>query len=525
MQRIVIIGGGFAGAKCAKTLRGLLPVGEWEIVVFSTENHMVFFPLLAEVASAAVSPTDMAAPLRQLLKGVHCRTEEVLDIDLANSVIKYEGSRSIHEQMKYDHIVIASGNTNNLDVIPGMANYAFTLKSVGDALKIQAHIIGQLERAELETNAEQKKKLLTFAVVGGGFSGVELAGELNDFLRTSSRFYASFNEKDIEVYLIHSHDHILPEVGPSLRKFALDKMTKRGVLFYLNSSAAQCSEDGIELKDGRWIKAGTVVCTIGTKALPFIERLKVPKNKNKIAVNADMSIDGLGNAWAIGDCAAVTNAVDGKLSPTTAQFAERQGVQAAKNIYRRFRGEKTLPFSHQSQGTLCSIGGKSAVADTFGIHISGFFAWVVWRGVYLIKLPSWWQRLKIAIAWAMELFITPSLTYVPQDTANAIAFTNVCAGEYIFQAGDRASEFYMIEVGEVEVLEPNDGGENVIRVLGPGEFFGESSLLERREHRHTCRARSDSKIIVMGKNIFGEMSERYKPFKESLARAISGRNS
>jgi len=521
--RIIIIGGGFAGVKCARVLRQHLRESEYDIVVFSRENHMVFHPLLAEVAAAAMNPKDMAAPLRELLKNVHCRTEDVTAIDLPNNQIVYEGSESDTKTMHYDQLVIASGNTTNLAFIPGMADHALPLKGVADALTIQDHVIGQLERAEVAETAEKRKWCLSFVIVGGGFSGVELAGELNDFVKTSSRFYSNFKKEDVSVILVHSHEQILPEVGPNLREFARERMERNGVKFILKASASICTPDGVGLKDGTFLKAGTVICTIGSRALPMIESLDLAKEKGRLVVNPDMSLPGFTNAWAIGDCAAVTNANDGKLSPTTGQFAERQGAQAAKNIVARLTGQPTKPFSHQSLGTLCSIGGKSAVAEMFNFRISGFPAWFVWRGVYLTKLPSLGQKIKVAVGWAFDLLFPPQLTSVRVDSTKRIGNAHYAAGDMVFVAGDPATDFYVVEQGEVEILNRTNGTEVVIAILGNGDFFGESSLMARAAHTHGCRARTDCEIMVMGKNVFSQISENLLPFRDALASSVKRR--
>ena len=522
-SRIIILGGGFAGVKCAATLRKYLPESEYEIIVFSRENHMVFYPLLAEVAAASVNPKDMAASLRQLLKNTRCRTEEVIDIDLPNSQIVYEGTDSDKRTMHYDQLVIACGNTTNLAFIPGMADHALPLKSVADALTIQAHVIGQLEKAEVAETSEEKKWCLSFVIVGGGFSGVEIAGALNDFVKSSSRFYSNFTKEDVTVTLVHSHNQILPEVGPKLREFARQRMEEHGVRFCLNSSASACTPEGVGLKDGAFLKAGTVICTIGSRALPMIERLELSKEKGRLVVNPDMSLPGYSNAWAVGDCAAVVNAHDGQFSPTTGQFGERQGAQVAKNIVARLNGEQTKPFSHQSLGTLCSIGGKNAVAEMFDFRIAGFPAWFIWRGVYLIKLPSLVQKVKVAVDWAFDLFFPPQLTSVHIDSTKRIGSAHYATGNMIFKAGDAATEFYVVEEGEVEILKQTNGKEVVIAILGTGDFFGENSLMTHKAHSNSCRARTDCEVMVMGKNVFNQISENLAPFKEALARAVKRR--
>jgi NADH dehydrogenase len=524
--RIVILGGGFAGVKCAKTLQDRLPRSDYEIVLFSLENHMVFHPLLAEVATAGVNPKDMAAPLRELLRKVQTRTEEVTGLDLANSQIEYQSDHGDPTFMKYNQLVVSSGNTSNLAFIPGMADHAFPLKTIADALALQAHVIGCMEKAEICDVPERKRWYLSFVIVGGGFSGVELAGELNELVRRASRFYSNFSAADVSVTLVHSHDQILPEVSSNLRIFAQKMMEKHGVKFLLNSHAKFCTPEGIGLADGSSLKAGTVVCTIGSRALPMIDRLDVPKDKSRLVVEKDMSIPGYKNAWAIGDCAAVMNAEDGQLSPTTGQFAERQGAQVAANIVARLHGQETKPFSHHSLGTLCSIGGRNAVAEMIGgIKISGLLAWFAWRGIYLLKLPSFAQKVKVGANWAFDLLFPPALTSVRTETGQRVGNAHYQIGDIIYKPGDPANEFYVIESGEVEVLGQSNGKDEIIAVLGQGDFFGEGSLLEKRARKHLCRARTNTELLVLGKHVFDQFSTAFVPFRKALADAMNQRTS
>ena len=219
-SRIIIIGGGFAGAQCAGILHKRLPKDQAEIVLFSRENNMVFYPLLAEVAGAVISPDAVTAPLRQMLPGIRCRTEEVRQIDLATSEVEYEGVDGRLGRMAFDHAVLACGTAVNLAMVPGMADHAFPLKSVGDAMALRFHVMEQLEKAEVCADPERRRWYLSFIVVGGGFTGVEAVGEINDLIRASARFYGNFTAKDTTVTLVHSREQILPEVSPTLREFA-----------------------------------------------------------------------------------------------------------------------------------------------------------------------------------------------------------------------------------------------------------------------------------------------------------------
>lgn len=522
---IVILGGGFAGVKCAKTLRKLLPKEQYRIVVFNRENHMVFHPLLAEVASAAVQTKHVAAPLRQLLRGVKCRTEEVINIDLEKCFVEYEAYDRTRKKMHYDHLVIACGNRANFGIVPGMDEQAFSLKNVGDALKLQAQVIDMMEKAEVCDDPKRRDWYLSFTVIGGGFSGVEVAGEINDLVRSSSKFFETLTGDMITVNLVHSQEQILPEVNPSLRDFARRKMEKKGVKFYLGMKATQASKEGVTLDTGAFIPSGTIVCTIGTTPHPLVARLACEQVRGRIAATKDMNIPGFRNAWAIGDCAAVPNEATGELSPPTAQFAERQGVQVAHNIVSAIQGRPTKPFSHISQGSLCAIGGHNAVAEIKGLHVSGFLAWFMWRAIYLFKLPSLAQKMKVGIEWACDLVFPRDLAYVKTDTSRAVSRAFYAAGDYIFKQGDPATEFFVIEMGDVEVLAYNvdSGQEELVAVLGPGDFFGEAALVTSRTRNASVRARSNVLVVTMGRNLFTEMSANLAPLRDAIAKAVRRR--
>lgn len=518
------MGGGFSGVKCARALRKQLAVDEYNIVLFNRENHMVFHPLLAEVASAAVQPKDVGAPLRQLLDHVQCRTEDVLSIYLDNNQIEYEAHDGKRRQMQYDQLVIACGNGANLALVPGMDEHAFGLKTIGDALALQAHVMQRLEKAEVCDNDERRRWYLSFIVVGGGFSGVEVAGEVNDLLRKSLKFFHNIKAEDINVTMIHSRDQILPEVNESLRIRARKQMEKSGVNIRLNSHAARATPDGIALRDGTLLHGGTVICTIGTIVLPLVDRLTVPKKHGRIAVEADMRVPGYANAWAIGDCAATVNALDGSLCPTVAQFAERQGVQVANNIVRAIKGRPTEPFSFKMQGQLCSIGGRNAIAEISGLHISGFLGWFLWRGIYLMKLPSISQKIKVGLEWSFDLIFPRTLAHLRADPTKRVSRAFYTAGDYIFEQGDAAVDFFMIEDGEVEILKKRaDETFDVIAVLGIGDFFGEAALLDNRPRNATVRARTDVQVVVLGRGVFTQISLALAPLRDAVAKAVKRR--
>lgn len=521
VTRIVIVGGGFAGVKCAKTLCKQLSPDQCEIIHFDRENSMVYYPLLAEVAGATIGPDSVATPLRQLLPTVRCRTEEVRRIDLSASEVEYEGYDGRLRRMGFDHAVIACGSAVNLTLVPGMADHAFPLKSVGDAMALRFHVMEQLEKAEVCDDPERRRWYLSFVIVGGGFSGVEVAGELNDLVRASLRFYRNFTAGDVTVTLVHSREQILPEVSPGLRDFARIKMEEAGIRMILKSRIVVATPDGVGLEDGRMITAATIVCTIGTTATQLVQWLDAPKEKGRLVTDPDMRLKGTPNVWAVGDCAVILNAYDGHPAPTTGQFAERQGRQVADNIVRVLRSRPTRPFSYKPMGVLCGIGERKAVAEILGVHLSGFPAWWLWRTVYLLKSPSWSRRVKLAFDWTWELLFPRDLGHARTNQTDRITKAHYRPGDDIFLEGSPGTHFYVIDRGEVEILRHDEKGQpnQIVDVLGPGEFFGEVALLDNQPRRVSARARTAVDALVMGKDVFSRISGSLTPFRLLLAQA------
>jgi NADH:ubiquinone reductase (H+-translocating) len=524
-MKVIVVGGGFAAVQFAKTLRKKLGASECEILLFSRENHMVFHPLLADVAGASINPDAAATPLRQMLPGVACRTERVQRIDLASSQIEFDDGTGTLSRLPYDHLVIACGADSNLGIIPGMTEHAFAFKVMHDATDLRQHIVRQMEQAEVSRDPDLRRWHLSFIVVGAGFSGVELAGEINELVRSSTRFYRNFRKQDVVVTLVHSQDHILPEVARTLGEFARKKMEKSGITILLDTRAVAATHQGIELSNGQMLEGATVVCTIGTTISPLVQQLDVPKERGRIRTTPEMRIEGQTNAWAIGDCAFIINASDNQPSATTGQFAERQGRQAALNLVRTVKGEPTQPFRFKALGQLCSIGGYQAVAEMFGMRISGFLAWFLWRGVYLVKLPTWSRRIKVGVDWAWDVLFPRDLSFLNTDSGQSLTLAYYRPGDFIHRQGELARVLSVIEEGEVEMLQSTEDNPEakVIAVLAKGDFFGEAVLTAGRYETST-RARTVVRVRQIGSTLFSEVSSAFSPFRDVLSKAIIRRS-
>ncbi|HVV02285.1 MAG TPA: FAD-dependent oxidoreductase [Verrucomicrobiae bacterium] len=524
-KRIVIVGGGFGGVKCAETLRKGLAHDGAEIVLFNDQNHLVFSPLLAEVVGSSLNPIDVIVPLRQLLPYVYCRTEGVRDVDVEKRQIEFAAESGEIGRFDYDHLVFACGNVTDLNVVPGMADHAFPLKTVADAAELRSHVMEQMEKAEVASSRERRLWHLTFVIVGGGFSGAETAGEINDLVRSSACYFRNWKAEDVTVLLIHSREQILPELSPGLREFAHKKMAEAGVKIILNERVTLATPDGVGLRSGGFVKGATIVCTVGNSSAPVLSRLPLPQEKGRIVTDPDMRVRGQSNIWAIGDCALIINQFNNQVSPTTGQFAERQGRQCALNILRALKNKPTRPFRFHQLGELCAIGGHAAVADLLGMQLSGFIAWFIWRGIYLFKLPTWARRFQVGFDWAWLVFFPRDLAHIRTRPTERISHAHYRAGDIIVEKGDPSTNFYVIEKGEVEVTRATDKdpkGE-VIAVLGAGSFFGEKALMSNEPRVANVRARTDVDVVVMGKNVFTRISGALAPLRDALSQTLNRR--
>jgi NADH dehydrogenase len=413
-RNIVIVGGGFAGTTLAQDLEKKLRQ-PWRIVLASDESYTTFNPMLAEVVGASVFPEQVIAPVRQMLRHTEFVMGRVTDVDTARSVVQADTLAGMRE-IPYEHLVLAFGVQANLDLVPGMHEHALPLKLVGDALFIRNRVLQCLAQVELEQDALVRRRLGHFVVVGGGFSGVEVAGELADYLRSACRFYPHLRQEELSVTILQDTQGLLPELPAELGQAAAASMRKRGIDVRLGARAARVDAGGVTLDSGELIAAETVICTIGTKPNPLAERLAThigqPLQRGRLLPTTDMSLPGQPAIWALGDCALVQNAEDGHPSPPTAQFAVAQAHQLAANIERRVQGQPTQPFSYRNKGMMTTVGHMKGVARAYHIDVKGFPAWLLWRGYYLTRMPTFGRKLRIFVEWAWSMFFPVDITHL-----------------------------------------------------------------------------------------------------------------
>jgi NADH dehydrogenase len=411
-DRVYILGGGFGGLYAALELeRRLGENSDVEITLVNRDNFFLFTPMLHEVAASDLELTTIVNPVRKLLKKVQLFAGEVEDIDLRNNELTLcHGFERHTHRVRYDQLILALGSIANFHNLPGLAERAVSMKCLGDAVALRNRLIAHLEEADTDCAHGDHEPLLTFVVAGGGFAGVETIAAMNDLLRQALPLYRNLNERALRLVLVHPGPVILPELGEELGKYTQKKLEKRGVEIILNARVAAVSDGSITLSNGTRIRSATIIWTAGTTPNPLLEALPCLKDRGRVAVNDYLQVPKFPNVWAVGDSAAVVDRYTGRPCPPTAQHALRQGRVAAYNVAAAIRGRPPKKFSFRTLGQMAAIGQRVGVADVLGFKFSGFFAWWLWRTVYLTKLPGWDRKVRVALQWTLDLLFSKDVT-------------------------------------------------------------------------------------------------------------------
>jgi NADH dehydrogenase len=412
-RRVVILGGGFGGVSAARRFEQLLPWTPWlDVTLVSQRNHLLFTPMLAEVAAGSVEAGNVGVPLRAACPRTRFRRAEVLGVDPGRKVVHLRRGDAL-EALPYDQLVLALGAVPNFRDLPGVAGNALTLATLEDARRLRDHVLGRLEQADHETDPAERRRWLTFVVAGGGFAGTEAVASLFDLVHAVLRYFPNVRASEPRFLLVHSRERILPELGDRLAGYASGKLVARGIELRLGVTVAGADRDGVELSDGERVAARTLVWAAGTRPSPVPLAGAGPgpggavgwrTPPGAVPVDRALRVPGRDGVWAVGDCARVPDASRrGATCPPTAQHAVRQGRAVADNVVAALTGAAPEPFRFRSRGFLVPLGRQSAAAELRGMRFSGLPAWLLWRGVYLWKLPGPQKRLRVLLDWTVEL--------------------------------------------------------------------------------------------------------------------------
>ncbi len=418
-KKIVILGGGFAGVECARRLEkefGNNP--EIELVMVSEDNFLLFTPMLPQVASGMIETRHIVLPIRTICKKTKFYESRIKNIDPYGKIVTLWGTgdkRSI--SLHYDFLVVALGSETNFFGMADVEKNAYTMKTLNDAVMLRNRVIDMLEQAENETNPILRKSFLNFVVVGGGFAGIETAGELMDLLLDARKYYPTIHKDDIKVIVLEALGMILPGFNTKLANFAKDKMVERGIDIRLKTAVTSFDgnevttksldenlKDSIDTSEINSIITKTLIWTAGVTPVNTIKRSMFKTEKGKVLVNDFLEVADFPGVFAIGDCALHIDPQTQRPLPPTAQIAEAQAKIAVKNLISLIKNSTKEKFVYHSKGQMAIIGKRSGIATFLGMNISGFWAWLIWRNVYLSKITTFDKKTRVFLDWVIDLF-------------------------------------------------------------------------------------------------------------------------
>ncbi|MDF0682368.1 MAG: NAD(P)/FAD-dependent oxidoreductase [Candidatus Nitrosocosmicus sp.] len=433
-KHIVILGGGFSGIGVLKNLQNKFAHNnDVQITLISKNNFLLFTPMLPEIVSGSIETRHIVTPLRSFCNKASFYEAEVKSIDLDNKEITMthtigrefqrfntEEKEGHDHKLRYDYLVIAMGNENNFFGNEKIRENVFTLKTITDAILLRNHLIKVLEQASIEQDDKGlRKSLLTFVVVGGGFSGVETVGAVNDYIRESVKlYYPNIYMSDVRVVLISATNNLLEQIDEDLGRYALEKLKVNGVEFIMDTLVKDVTEDKAVLSNNIVLPCYTLIWTAGVTPNKLITDLNCKHDKNhRIITSNHLEVSGYENSvYSLGDCASIVNPHTGKLYPPTAQNAIRQSYVVSKNIISSIKGkpekDKQL-FDYKSKGMMAQIGKRTGVAIFFGkIKLHGILAWWLWRMYYLINLPTTKKKIKVIGDWTFDFIFKPDVSQI-----------------------------------------------------------------------------------------------------------------
>ena len=517
--RVVILGGGYGGVYTALGLQKAARRGEIDLSLVSRDNFFLFQPMLAEVVSGSIEPPHIVNPIRRLCPytNFHQAEIEAVDLDGRNVIIFYADSPD-YRYIPYDHLVIAVGSGTDLSAFPGLSEHAFPFRTLGDALFLRNHLIRVLEMAEVEEDPAQKSELLTFVVAGGGYTGVEVAAEINDFVREAARSYRRVDVTDIRVMLLQGADRILPELSSELAEFSRRLLERRGIEVRLNVRLRSGTAQSATLDDGTTVPTRTLVAAIGAAPNRLLDKLPCPRDRRgRVEVDDTLAIPGSAGLWAVGDCAAVRDTRRGGSLPPTAQYALREAEHVARNILATIKGRRVCPFKHRNLGVFVPLGRFSAAAEVMGLKVSGILAWWLYRSYYLYQLPRLDRKVKVLIDWNLALVFRRDIVQQDITRSEGTSRAHYDQGQIIFRQGDLGRSFYIILGGRVQVFRQQGDREVEVATLGPGEFVGEMALLRGVRRTASVRALTAVDMLTMSAADFTALVGSSTHFGELLS--------
>jgi NADH dehydrogenase len=407
--RILVVGGGYVGMYTALRLQKKLRGKEAQITVVDPQPHMTYQPFLPEAAAGSIEPRHVVVPLRRVLKKCTVLTGRVDKVEHATKRAWVSNSDGSTNVLSYDIIVMSPGSIARTLPIPGLPEQGIAFKTVGEAIYLRNHVLSRMDAASVTQDAERRKRMLTFLVVGGGYAGIEALAELEDMSRFATRYYRGVSPEDMRWVLVEASNRVMPEVSPKMGVYTIERLTERGIQVYLETRVDTMVGGQVTLSDGTEFATDTIVWTAGVKANPMLANTDLPLDeRGRLRCTAQLQVVGVAGAFSGGDCAAVPDLtkIDDEPNATcspSAQHAVRQAKVLADNVVAAVRGKEAADYKHKYAGSVASLGLYRGVADVYGVKLKGLPAWGMHRAYHLSRMPTTNRKALILVGWIMAL--------------------------------------------------------------------------------------------------------------------------
>jgi len=518
-KRVVILGGGHAGFRAARRMLDLRkPSDNFEIVVVAAETAEVYHGLMPQIVGGKVQARNLLVPLRNFLPGIVFYNYEVERIDLENRKVFLDPAEERERiEISWDYLLIALGSVTDLSRFPGLQEHGLQTKTIGDVYHLHDHLLEMLERASVEKNPVERRRLLTFLVAGAGYAGVEIGAEANNLLRAALRFYPSIRREEIDVAIISNIDRILPAIHQKLARQGSEYLARKGVRILLNTSIVSASSGEAVLSTGDRVASRSIIVTVGIGPNPVVAALPLPKDRGRIATDEFCRVPGLKGVYAAGDNAAVPLYKTDGPCPASALYAFTQGMCAGANIVAELRGKAPRPYKFHNFGEVAQLGDGFGMVQLFGMPLSGILASILARLTFFALIPSWRCRLGLIADWTSSLAFSPDINQMKIARTDLIVPLRFAAGQEIIRQGEPGSRFYIVNTGKVEVVRRTGATETVLTSLGPGKYFGEVALLQASARTATVRAVEDTTVLSIARKDFTVLVEHLPVLERAMS--------
>ncbi|HTY72434.1 MAG TPA: NAD(P)/FAD-dependent oxidoreductase [Actinomycetes bacterium] len=404
--RILIVGGGYVGLYTALRALRRFRSGEAVVTVVDPHSYMTYQPFLPEAAAGSIEARHVAVPLRRVLKGAEVISGHVTSLEHERGVAHVQPLEGPAYELTYDHVVVAVGSISRTLPIPGLAEQGTGFKTIEEAIQLRNQVIECMDIAQSTRDEALRRRALTFVVVGGGYSGIEVLGELEDMSRYATRYYSRISPQDLSWHLVEASGRILPEVGEDMGRWTVEQLRERGIQVHLQTKLESCVDGHVVLSDGTTMESETLVWTAGVKPNPFVGDTGFRLDDHgRLVGRSTLQVEGHDDAWVAGDCSAIPDlGKPGEWYTPSAQHAVRQAKVLGDNLVAAVRGKPLGEYRHEYVGSVASLGLYKGVAQVYGVQLKGFPAWFMHRTYHVSRVPTLTRKLNVVLDWTQALF-------------------------------------------------------------------------------------------------------------------------